>query len=617
MLGVRHWAGYNNVFIFSIDGNAMMWRKNGLLWLWVLAVVLWPMRLQAADLLPADKAFVPTIFVNENNVEWHMQIADGYYLYQAKLSAETDPAGVLQEWVFEPTGVEKEDEFFGRQTVFYRQAQAVAGVNEGARQQYRLRLRYQGCSEWVGVCYPPVEKTIEINGVGVYQQDVPPQPVLVPTAPAVTPVAPVDSSPFSLGEGSKSAKLLAFFVAGLGLSLTACMYPLLPIVAGIVAGSRSVSRSRALVLAVWYVQGLAFSYAAVGVVAGLTGSLLTVWLQQAWVVLTGAALLVVMALAMFDVIVLQLPAAVQGFFQSQSHRLSGGRVVSVWLMGALSALIVGPCVAPPLAAALAYIGRTGDAGFGAAALYVMALGMGVPLVLVSVFGGHVLPRAGAWMNTVKHAFGVLMLLAAVYLASGFVPYAVSVVLYCLILVVAGGGLLVRSRRGSAGLRAGLRFAGGVLVVSGVFFAVQSTRLQPTFLHHVLSLFPPRTADVIPHRVFTDPAALQVAMNEALQDGQPVLLDFYADWCVSCRQMEAQTFNRPQVQAVVPLDRLFQIDMTDTDAAHQAMLKEYGLFGPPGLFVLYPDGRRSDALIGFADAQTFIEWYRARATPAGQ
>lgn len=607
-LGCVGGSGYNGGIVEFFWGQMM--RRNGMfVLLWAMACLLLPVRMWAADLLPAEEAFVPTVFVNADNVEWHMEIADGYYLYQEKLTAETEPVGLLGDWVFEATGVEKEDEFFGRQTVFYRQAQASATLTGALPERFLLRLRYQGCAD-VGVCYPPVEKVIEIKGQGVYGQEVK-QPVLAPASPIS---APPPASPLSLEGENKSAKLLAFFVSGIGLSLTACMYPLLPIVSGIVAGGQVVSRRRALVLSLWYVQGLALAYAAVGVVAGLTGSLLTVWLQQPWVVLTGAGLMVLMALAMFGVFSLQLPVAVQGFFQERSNRLSGGRAGSVLAMGALSALIVGPCVAPPLAAALGYIGRTGDAVFGGTALYVMALGSGLPLILVAVFGAHVLPRSGAWMQTVKHAFGVLMLLAAVYLASGFVPYAVSVVLYSLILVVSGGALLVRARRGGGKGRSWVGVLGGVLLVLGVFFAVQSTRLQATFLHHAVSLFPPRTADAVPHRVFTDPAALQVALNETMKDGQPVLLDFYADWCVSCKQMEAQTFNRPEVQAAVPLERMFQIDMTDVSPAHQAMLKEYGLFGPPGLFVLYPDGSRSDALIGFAEPQAFIEWYRARQQP---
>lgn len=582
----------------------------------VLLAVLLPLRWSlAADLLPAEEAFRPTVFVNDGHVELNFEIAHGYYLYRDKVSVETEPAGVLDGLAFDEGGVDKEDEFFGRQTVFYRSLQARAQTLS-AQTAYRMVLRYQGCAD-AGVCYPPVEKVLDIKGAGVYDGGSPP-PAFRPSAEPLLQSAPPPSDGggrFSLSRETLAAGLLVFFVSGIGMSLTACMYPLLPIVSGIVVGSGTVSKRRALLLSAVYVQGMAAAYALVGVLAGSTGSLLTVWLQQPWVVLAGAALLVVMALAMFDVLLIQLPVRVQSFFQSQSSRLSGGRLASVFAMGVLSALIVGPCVAPPLAVAVGYIGRTGDALLGGAALYSMALGSGLPLMLAATFGAHVLPRAGAWMNGVKYAFGVLLLLAAVYLAAPFLPYAAAVVLYAGILAVCGGVMLVKMRRHGGAARHFLGFSGSLLLVAAVFFAVQSGRMQTTFLHHALTLFPPRTAEqAVPHRVFAEPDRLHEAVAAALADGQPVLLDFYADWCVSCKEMEAKTFNRPEVQQAVPLERMFQIDMTEHTPQQQEMLKEYGLFGPPGLFVLYPDGRRSDPLIGFAPPQEFIEWYRRRQQP---
>ncbi|OAM34700.1 protein-disulfide reductase DsbD [Eikenella sp. NML96-A-049] len=569
----------------------------------------------ASNLLPSEQAFRPTVAAGEQDVTVQFQIADGYYLYQEKIRVETEPSGLLGAAEFSP-GKEKEDEFFGKQTVHYRQAVVKLPFQSAAPAAYRLTLTYQGCAD-VGICYPPVTKTLEIKGTGVYgDTSTPPASgsnrFTAPQdgTPAASPVPQQRKSPFSLSRDTLGANLLAFFSFGIGLSFTACMYPLLPIVSGIIVGDRAnAGKRRGLILSSVYVQGLALTYAAVGVLAGLTGSLLTVWLQQSWVVLSAAALIVVLALGMFDVFTIQLPSFIQSYFQQQSSKLSGGKMASVFVMGMLSALIVGPCVAPPLAVALGYIGQTGDAALGGLALYSMALGTGVPLVLVGTFGGHILPKAGTWMNSIKHAFGIILLAVAVYLAAPFLPYALTVSLYSLLLVIPGGLLLGKHLRARQ-LKPLAMGLGSLLLTIGVFFAVQSVRMQPTFLHQALTVFPPQQTA---HQVFTTPQQLNSAMQRALASGKPVVLDFYADWCASCKEMEHKTFSRPEVQAAVPPDRVFKIDLTDNTPEHRALLQEYGLPGPPGIFVIHPDGRRSSPLIGFTEPAAFIEWYQQQVS----
>ena len=297
----------------------------------------------ASKLLPPEQAFVPQVQVSAEGINVQFQIADGYYLYQSKIEAATDPEQLLAQPKFSQ-GEIKEDEFFGKQTVYYRAAQVVWAYRTGS-DRYKLTLSYQGCAD-VGVCYPPSETTFEIQGSGVYQANT--QPELNGKArflaPDAAPTSAPDSSRFKLSWETLNANLLAFFLAGLGLSFTACMYPLIPIVSSIVVGDKQASKGRALALTVVYTQGLALTYTLVGIIAGLTGALLTVWLQQAWVVLAAAGVMVVLALAMFGVFSLQLPSQIQSFFQQQSHRLSGGKLASVFAMGMFSALIVGPCV---------------------------------------------------------------------------------------------------------------------------------------------------------------------------------------------------------------------------------------------------------------------------------
>ena len=585
----------------------------------------------ADDLLPPEQAFVPTVTVSDKGVDVQFKIADGYYMYQSKITADTQPEKLLRDKATFSQGEQKEDEFFGKQIVYHHAANVKWDYAKPAPAAYKITLHYQGCAE-AGVCYPPVDTELSINGSGVYApQDgaadnakdmfVKPQGSVQADSLAATPAAaqnaPLSSahadSRFALSRDTIASNLLWFFVFGLGLSFTACMYPLLPIVSSIIVGDKSGSKRRAFALSFVYVQGLALTYTLVGVLAGLTGALLTVWLQQAWVVLAAAGLMVLLALSMFGLFNIQLPSALQSYFQNQSNKLSGGKVASVFVMGMLSALIVGPCVAPPLAFALGYIGKTGDALLGGAALYAMALGTGVPLMLIGTFGGHILPRAGDWMNGIKYAFGVILLAVAVYLATPFLPYGVVAGLYTALLVAPAVYLFYCARAFSGSLKTVALGLGAVLLAMGAWFGVQSVRGQSTPMHEFLTLHQP--AQGAAHGLKTaNVAEMEQAIQAAFaaDPNQPVLLDFYADWCVSCKEMEAKTFSAAQVQAAVPLSRLIQIDVTANTPEHQALLKKYGLFGPPGLFVLKADGSHSKGLLGYTPADEFVAWYRAQA-----
>lgn len=568
----------------------------------------------AAKLLSPEEAFVPQVQVGDQGINVQFAIADGYYLYQAKITAETTPDGVLSEPTFSP-GEEKHDEFFGKQMVYHHAAQAVFPFRNGQPGSFRLKLTYQGCAE-AGVCYPPSESVFEISGSGLYQAGQPVQGVnrfLSPANQIKPSMQPETAHRFTLSWDTLNANLLAFFLAGIALSFTACMYPLIPIVSGIVVGDRNAGKGRAFVLTLAYTQGLALTYTVVGMIAGLTGALLTVWLQQPWIVLPAAAVMVLLALSMFGWFNIQLPSAVQSFFQNQSNRFSGGKLVSVFVMGMFSALIVGPCVAPPLAAVLGYIGKTGDAVLGGLALYAMALGTGVPLILIGMFGGHILPRAGSWMNGIKYAFGFILLAVAVYLATPYIGYAAAAAMYTLIAVIPAGLLLVRFNKQTGCLKALCGVLGVVLLAGGVWFGVQSGRQQPTVLHNFLTLHPAPAHTDSEIRRFTSVAALKAAMETALREDadSPVLLDFYADWCVSCKEMEAYTLSDAEVRKNIPLARMFQIDVTENLPEHRALLKEYGLFGPPGIFAVYADGTRSEALLGFVQSPQFIAWYRSK------
>jgi thiol:disulfide interchange protein DsbD len=283
-------------------------------------------------------------------------------------------------------------------------------------------------------------------------------------------------------------------------------------------------------------------------------------------------------------------------------------------MGMLSALIVGPCVAPPLAFALGYISQTGDALLGALALYVLALGTGLPLMMVATLGSHILPRAGVWMVGVKQAFGLLLIAAAIYLATPFLPYPLVVSLYTLLLVIPAGLLLVNLRQISGKLKYFSAILGSFLLGFGVYFALASVQQHSTFLHRALTLTPPNQIHF--GRVFNHPDDLNAAIEAAFaaHPNEPVIVDFYADWCVSCKEMAAYTLSNSHVQRCLNPHRFLQLDVTANTPAQQAFLKQYGLYGPPGLFVLKADGWRSAPLLGYVPAEAFLHWYQQQAQP---
>lgn len=485
------------------------------------------------ELLEPEQAFRPSLVqVDASTLEARFNIAPGYYLYRERFSF-TSPALPLQADF--PPGLIKDDPAFGRVEVYPQSVAILLRAEQPLHANIGVVLKFQGCAD-AGICYPPQTVTLrpgESTPAGK------PGALQALFGPAATPGdSPLKVLPRPvLFTGSLPTTLALFFFAGLGLAFTACMYPLLPIVSGIVLRGTRHGHKRAFGLSFVYVQGLALTYTAAGLLAAASGAFLAVTLQQPWVIAGFALFFVLMALAMFGMFSLQLPGALQSRINDWANRLPGGRFLSVFIMGALSALIVGPCVAPPLVAALAYLGQTGDLLLGGAALYALALGLGLPLLAIGLFGAAALPRLSPKvLHAVRLLFGIVLLGMAVWIA------------------------------------------------------------RPLWQTH-------RTVPGLDFKSVASGAELDAAVLRSA--GRPVMLDFYADWCVSCLEFERNTLTVPAIRQQLSGYTLLRADITANTPEHRALLKRFGLYGPPALLFFDRTGRlREERVIGVPGDEEF-------------
>jgi thiol:disulfide interchange protein DsbD len=590
---------------------------------------------------------------DENTLVAQFTPAKDYYLYRDKVAfkpketGDDANSGTSIENISIPPGTPKSDVTFGQVEVFHKPFEARIALKRGTPAAERLTLvaTYQGCNEPIGVCYAPINKVVELTlpvakaAAGAVANAVSGAAIAAspgfPAAPANKPDSTAElfqTSPSSPAIETESLKiermfesgdfwliLTGFFGIGLLLSFTPCVFPMFPILSGIIANrGEHITRSRGFILSLAYVMGMAITYAIAGVAAGLSGAMLAAALQNAWVLGAFALIFVTLAFSMFGFYELQLPTFLQSKLTTGAGHLRGGHLTGVFAMGALSALIVGPCVAAPLAGALLYISQTRDVLLGGSALFVMALGMGVPLLLLGASAGALLPKAGPWMEAVKQFFGVLLLGVAIWLISPVIPAVAHMLLWSALLIVSAIYLHAVDplKPDASGFRKFMKGVGMIALLLGVALLIGVLSGSRDILQPLSKIgIAGANAEMDGNRDAQGQhlefqrvrTVAELDQRIAQSRDKYIMVDFYADWCISCKEMERFTFTDPKVQSRLKDVVLLQVDVTAGTPDDFALLKRFKLFGPPGILFIDRTGRDipNIRLIGFQDTERFI------------
>lgn len=606
----------------------------------VCALLFTPLPAMAADTsfdfgdesLTSEQAFAlgqPALEGDKLTIQW--VVAPDHYLYKDKFLVKVfDSQGVTVGEPELPSGEVKQDEFFGKIEAIHDIAAIrlpVKRTEAGKAGSFVLELGWQGCAENV-LCYPPELKAFKVNlpapAAGeqptvAWTETAPPVPVAkaadsttaTPSGAGDATLSEQDEIAQTLASGNVLLTLLGFLGFGLLLAFTPCVFPMIPILSGIIVGQKDMTGRKAFILSLVYVLAMALTYTVAGVLAGLFGENLQAMFQNPWVLGTFSLIFVLLALSMFGFYELQMPSSVQSRLNNLSNQQEGGSLIGVAIMGALSALIVGPCVAAPLAGALIYIGQTGDAVLGGMALFSLSIGMGIPLLLVGTSAGKWLPRAGMWMEAIKAVFGVMMLAVAIWMLERILPESVILLLWAALFIISAIflGALSSLPENASGWRKFWKGWGILLLIYGGLLMIGSATGKGDVLQPLrgLSMGQAGAAGGSASLQFNTVKTL-ADLEQAVKDGkgQPVMVDFYADWCVTCKEMEKYTFSDPAVQALLRNAILVKADVTETNAETKALLKHFKIPGPPAILFFNKDGEelRQFRLVGFMPAETF-------------
>ena len=566
---------------------------------------------------PVDEVFFPEMFpVDGNMVEVGIRVVPGFYLYKDKISVRSLSDDAKAGRLDLPKGKMKVDEYFGEMEVYLDSVLAPLAIARATPEamDLELELKYQGCAEG-GLCYMPQTRVITVN---------------LPEASAVSDLSALPSNNAPVSEQARLAQIITgssiwvtiglFFLAGLGLAFTPCVLPMVPILSGIIAGEGDdVTPMRGFTLALSYVLGMALVYTGAGIAAAAAGLQLQATFNQPWILILFAGVFVILALGMFGAYELQMPSSIQGKVSNVSGKQKSGTMIGAFVMGALSALIVTACVAPALIAALTVMAQTGDMLRSGSALFAMSLGMGAPLLLVGAAQGKLLPKAGPWMVAVRNAFGFMMLGLAIWMLSRILSGNVTMLLWAVLIFMGGvfmGGLTTLTSESAVAQKLGKGF-GFLAIIYGIILLLGaltggSNPLQPLASINVGGATTVAEAEhALPFRRVKTVDDLDRELAAASDQGKSAFLDFYADWCVSCKEMEAYTFTDGDVQAALSNTVWLQADVTANDEADQALLDRFGVFGPPTIIFFGADGlqRHGYEVVGYMKAPDFAEHLR--------
>lgn len=556
--------------------------------------------------LPAHEAIQFDVEQDGAQLSIHFTLAENIYLYQDKLTLSLPDKTRYSNVQFIQTPKVISDPSFGEVAVFYDEASAIVDLSQLPQNIDQLNMRYQGCDEAIGLCYPPQTASIDLSPFDKTQLSTPTtqMPDRLNQASGV----------FGFLQGAGAVLILAtFLVLGMGLTFTPCVLPMMPIISSIIAGQKSLTPRKGFALSSVYVLGMALTFALAGMLVGSLGARfnIQIYMQQPWVLSVFAALFVVLALAMFGVFELRLPRFIQEPLDKLNQKQKGGSLLGVFLMGALSAIVVSPCVSAPLAGALLYISTTGDAALGGLALFAMGIGMGLPLIIIGTTGAYILPKAGAWMDGVKHFFGVLLLAVALWLLGRFIPdtlYMIGWILLIAIYSVVLGAFEPAETKLKRMVKA-FALVGFTLAAALIFKLVIGVPQSLPNMNQPLGGEPtssqPAQRDFF--QTISEEGALQSALDQAKKNEDIVFLDVYADWCIECKIMSNTLFKDPEVQAQLENFVRIKFDITAFDDFHKRYLESHNIFGPPALLFYGLNGEliKEASILGEINKSDFL------------
>lgn len=574
------------------------------------------------EFLKVDQAF--SFNFDQQNDQLHIKfdISEGYYLYRHQFKFTADNASYSN--IDLPAGLDHEDEFFGVQQIYKNQLDFTINI-EQASENASITIRYQGCAE-KGLCYPPTKKVIALNSILANSTSNDAAAVFSALTTSSETSALAEQKVKNSNQATSSSEqhqladmlkqdsllltLIAFFVGGLLLSFTPCVFPMYPILTGIIVGAGQnlktpLTTRKAFTLSFFYVQGMAVTYTLLGIVVALAGAQFQAIFQHPFVLIALSALFIFLALSMFGIFNLALPASWQNKLNNLSNKQKGGSITGVAMMGVISGLVASPCTTAPLTGALLYISQTGDVVLGASALYALSLGMGLPLLILGSSGGKLLPKAGAWMNIIKNVFGLLLLAVPIFLLERIIPEIASQALWVILVLGAASYFYVANINGNS---RGFWFGSRSLIIFLMLFGGANMAYQLVVPSQNLPAVESDNTHNIQHFTqVTTLEALQAAIIQANGQGKTVMLDLYADWCIACKEFEKYTFPDSKVQQALANSVLLQIDLTDTGADKNITLMEhFNVFGLPSILFFDLQGKElsQQRITGFMEAEEF-------------